>query len=834
MAHSVGLSGVEASARSAKSSAFRHVRNMFCLVVCFASQSTSVILPEPPEINGPANGGHFRFATVSWTRLEAQPPKIRFTVEAAFRRDYSAVNFRGSGADGHLVVGDHFKPSGLETIMFDFGDGSMLTPMTFTVEAYSIAEDWVQATCSFDHEYARLTSTTPFKYRATFKGCCRVSDLEHNADTSWSLSTVLNVRDDNHSPRLTVLPLQTLVKKMRPSDPEPSFYLPADDNVFGAMEAQSFPVLKTWEIMGYIGAAPSVIRQTDPPSNLPNLEVDHMTGLITLAAGPVYSAAAPSTDPCLVDDGRAQCMGETPMGMAVPSLAPGLYNAVLQLSQGNSTAPVEVMIRLLEAGPGTQVVVPKLTSADPNLFYPSYLYNIHVGYLGFPVRPFDVTASTALQGVNLGFTVGRLPEGARLSTVRGGASHLASLCAGGTHFCREDTTAACNGTSTVGCTCLPADTGRVCGGVGGLVCRGGSVCTPCFELGECPTSNASLTFTWTPASGQEGTTIVCFDATTEGEAGCAAAGVEGNGGACAAVSSPSQCVNIEVFPDPPPMIWTTFEADVDPFASSGLAYLGRDLVFTVYANDSNCWDVPEISMGPMPPGVSMTEQTSTSFRRSFTVTGSTGMETTTMRECRVHQRRFTWKIPHTYGGYNAEHCFHATDMCGDEGCSAGRDTTTVCVNFTVAKCQYAVNREQSIAEVASIFGTDWIQVWNMNELMSPDYILFRNQVLRVGRLYTVTSGDTILRLADRFGTSHQSIAFLNYEVGEEESSNITVGQQLCLIANSCLGHIQNIWDQNPPVDESLEQWYQGVKSAYEALRDARVMQGADYTDGELR
>lgn len=34
-----------------------------------------------------------------------------------------------------------------------------------------------------------------------------------------------------------------------------------------------------------------------------------------------------------------------------------------------------------------------------------------------------------------------------------------------------------------------------------------------------------------------------------------------------------------------------------------------------------------------------------------------------------------------------------------------------------------------------------------------------------------------------------------WQVGEEESSNITVGQQLCLIANSCLGHIQNIWDQ---------------------------------------
>jgi hypothetical protein len=209
----------------------------------------------------------------------------------------------------------------------------------------------------------------------------------------------------------------------------------------------------------------------------------------------------------------------------------------------------------------------------------------------------------------------------------------------------------------------------------------------------------------------------------------------------------------------------------------------------------------------------------------MTVTSVTGVETTTVRECKTFQRHFTWKIPHTYGGYVGEHCFHATDLCGDEECSAGADTSTVCVTFTVAKCMYAVNREQSIAEVASIFGTDWIQVWNMNDLASPDYILFRNQVLRVGRLYSVTTGDSLTRLADRFGTSRKSIAFLNYEVsllprlcshcrpacivvacfspdcgccsqvGEQENSNITVGQQLCIIANSCLGQIQNDWDQ---------------------------------------
>lgn len=54
-----------------------------------------VNLPTPPPSGGPNNGGHFRFGTVSWNKLQHQPPKIRFTVEAAFRRTYAATNFRG-------------------------------------------------------------------------------------------------------------------------------------------------------------------------------------------------------------------------------------------------------------------------------------------------------------------------------------------------------------------------------------------------------------------------------------------------------------------------------------------------------------------------------------------------------------------------------------------------------------------------------------------------------------------------------------------------------------------------------------------------------------------
>eukprot|EP00286_Rhodomonas_abbreviata_P001098 CAMPEP_0181289584 /NCGR_PEP_ID=MMETSP1101-20121128/957_1 /TAXON_ID=46948 /ORGANISM="Rhodomonas abbreviata, Strain Caron Lab Isolate" /LENGTH=709 /DNA_ID=CAMNT_0023393809 /DNA_START=733 /DNA_END=2862 /DNA_ORIENTATION=- len=695
--------------------------------------------------------------------------------------------------------------------------------MTFTVHSYSIAEDWVQAICSFEHEYSRLTSTTPFKYKATFKGCCRLSDLEVNADTSWSLSTVLNVRDDDHSPRLTVLPLQTLVKKQRPGDAEPSLYLPADDNVFGDPATSAAPLLKTWEIMGNIGAAPSLIRTSIPPANLPNLDIDLNSGLITLAAGPVFSATAPSVDKCNPADARPACAGTLPSSGSVAPLAPGLYNAVVQLKQGNSTAPVEVMIRVVEEDVANGRILPVLSSAPPSLFYPSYSHRHHVAYLGFPVRPFQVTAATALQGVHLGFTVGRLPQGARLSTVKGGASSLSSLCAHGGPYCRHDPTLPCNGTSTRDCECLPPDDGKLCSGVGAITCRGGATCMPCWELGECPTSNASLSFQWTPIAGQEGTHIVCFDATSEGAAGCAAEEASVLSERCAALSSPAQCVNLEIFPDPPPMIWTTFAADVDPFQRSGVAYLGRELAFTVYANDSNCADSPDISMGDMPPGASMGPQMSTTTRESFTVTSFTGEEATTQQECRTHRRRFVWKIPHTYGGYVGTHCFYATDSCGvDAACSGGLDTSEVCVELRVAKCQYAVNREQSIAEVAAIFGTDWIQIFNMNDMLSPDYVLFKNQVLRIGKMYQVTAGDTLLRLAARFGTAHESIAFLNYEVGEEETSNITVGQQLCLVANSCLGHIQSDWDQNPPVDESLERWYEGVKSAYHALQEAKT------------
>ena len=74
------------------------------VLLALATPTSSAVpaLPIPPNMDGPNNGGHFIFGTVSWTKLQHDPPMIEFTVEAAFRRSYSSTNFQGSGDDGPL------------------------------------------------------------------------------------------------------------------------------------------------------------------------------------------------------------------------------------------------------------------------------------------------------------------------------------------------------------------------------------------------------------------------------------------------------------------------------------------------------------------------------------------------------------------------------------------------------------------------------------------------------------------------------------------------------------------------------------------------------------
>ena len=156
-------------------------------------------------------------------------------------------------------------------------------------------------------------------------------------------------------------------------------------------------------------------------------------------------------------------------------------------------------------------------------------------------------------------------------------------------------------------------------------------------------------------------------------------------------------------------------------------------------------------------------------------------------------RTMEWLAPPNYGGNVTEICFSASDIGG--GChAAGRvDVTVKCVTFKVLKCKYSVGGEHQIAEVARLFGTDWLQIWKQNPgIVHPDYILFSGQALDVGRLYTVAASDSLYAISKRFGTPLETLYQLNYDLHGQPM--VAEGFDLCLIPNSCRGEEASVYE----------------------------------------
>merc|ERR1711964_233915 len=99
-----------------------------------------------------------------------------------------------------------------------------------------------------------------------------------------------------------------------------------------------------------------------------------------------------------------------------------------------------------------------------------------------------------------------------------------------------------------------------------------------------------------------------------------------------------------------------------------------------------------------------------------------------------------WTPANHFGGFHTTLCFFATDTCGGCGCAGVEDTTSTCVDIAVVRCKYGVALEQSLVEVASVFGSDWITLWNLNDAKHPDFALYSGQVLNVGHIYRVAVG----------------------------------------------------------------------------------------------
>ena len=118
---------------------------------------------------------------------------VKFTIEAAFKRDISDVStWSGTAQDNLTKVGDTVKFPGRQPPRFYFGDGTVERAMTMTVTALSVAENWVMGTCTTVHEYSTPNNKGQPWY-AHFTGCCRHSRLVNNKDAEWVITAAVDL-----------------------------------------------------------------------------------------------------------------------------------------------------------------------------------------------------------------------------------------------------------------------------------------------------------------------------------------------------------------------------------------------------------------------------------------------------------------------------------------------------------------------------------------------------------------------------------------------------------------------------------------------------------------
>ena len=158
-----------------------------------------------------ALASHFRYGNLTWQKAgpttEGQIP-VTFQYEQSWRRSF----FAGSGGDGLPEVGD-ILPNSEGCI--EFGDGETSADANgecrFRVTFVNRAEDYLimnhlapgsTSDRNVPHAY---TGSGPFT--ATSSSCCTIGGLGNAAGEGWSISSLVDLANDDESPRATVPPI---------------------------------------------------------------------------------------------------------------------------------------------------------------------------------------------------------------------------------------------------------------------------------------------------------------------------------------------------------------------------------------------------------------------------------------------------------------------------------------------------------------------------------------------------------------------------------------------------------------------------------------------------
>jgi hypothetical protein len=281
-------------------------------------------------------------------------------------------------------------------------------------------------------------------------------------------------------------------------------------------------------------------------------------------------------------------------------------------------------------------------------------------------------------------------------------------------------------------------------------------------------NDAVMSFSWTPTKSQAGTHYICVDAVDARapDSGPGSSTYNMNDGGYATTQ---HCYELNVLDDSS-AAKPTFTGN---YESHYTAYINQPLDIEVTVHDENPADSLVIAAdgsdggqcgeaGDWPAGA-----------------GWAGAQTGSGADV---SRTFRWVPKSNQGGWSGEVCVKATDAA-----SGTADKAKKCFKITVAKCRYAVGDEQMIQQVAAVYDTNWISLFQLNDgVKHPDYLLHSSQEpLWSGNLYKVQLHDNLHDVAARVGTSVEHILTLNADICDK--TDIKVNDRVCVHANPCEG-----------------------------------------------
>ena len=282
---------------------------------------------------------------------------VEVTIESAWRRDYSSTYFTVAlGSSGETLM----KINGKQSPKVDFGDGTAEHPShqyleAVKITAYSEQENWFLGSETFTHTYATPNNEGQ-PWEITFSGCCRMRNLQQGKnDQPWSITAKLNLLKADASPRIVSLPV--------------------------------IHVRKVTNVLTNLNATF-------------NLYTSELHDSIKWSEGP-----EPVVGQYIHEDGTVE-LDTKADGIAADCSAGCHVNVIAYCHFANGLSiPVDLMVNMV------QDAYPEFLDFPPR----------QTARLGFELTA-DIKAfqnASRASGLYVGFTVGTLPNGLHLSTVRG-------------------------------------------------------------------------------------------------------------------------------------------------------------------------------------------------------------------------------------------------------------------------------------------------------------------------------------------------------------------------------------------------------------------------------